>query len=97
MCRKFALKIQNLTSTYQNIYVELTYIIYHTGNGGIAAWIEDGFCDDINNKKECHFDGADCCGLTKQNNLSAYCMCKCKWNTDIIKDDVAYYNTWILM
>ena len=79
------------------IYVELKDIIYHTGNGGIAAWIEDGFCDDINNKKECYYDGGDCCGLSVQNNFCVDCMCKCKWNTDKIKDDFAYYNTWILI
>ena len=93
VCGRFALKIQNLTK----IYVELKYIIYHTGNGGIAAWIEDGFCDDINNKKECHYDGGDCCGLSVQNNFCVDCTCKCKWNTDKIKDDFTYYNTWILI
>ena len=77
------------------IYVELKYIIYHTGKGGIAAWIEDDFCDDINNKKECHYDGGDCCGLSVQNNFCVDCKCKCKWNTDKINDDFTYYNTWI--
>ena len=79
------------------IWVELKYLIHHTGNGGIAAWIEDGFCDDINNKKECHYDGGDCCGLSVQNNFCVDCMCKCKWNTDKIKDDFTYYNTWIFI
>ena len=74
VCGRFALKIQNLTK----IYVELKDIIYHTGNGGIAAWIEDDFCDDINNKKECHYDGGDCCGLSVQNNFCVDCKCKCK-------------------
>ena len=62
------------------IYVELKDIIYHTGNGGIAAWIEDDFCDDINNKKECHYDGGDCCGLSAQNNFCVDCSCKGKQN-----------------
>ena len=79
------------------IYVELKYIIYHTGKGGIAAWIEDDFCDDINNKKECHYDGGDCCGLSVQNNFCVDCMCKCKRNTVKIKDDFTYYNTWIFI
>ena len=79
------------------IYVKLKNVIYHTGNGGIAAWIEDDFCDDINNKKECHYDGGDCCGLSVQNNFCVDCTCKCEWNTDKIKDDFIYYNTWILI
>ena len=69
------------------IYVKLKNVIYHTGNGGIAAWIEDDFCDDINNKKECHYDGGDCCGLSVQNNFCVDCECKCKWNTNKTRAD----------
>ena len=76
-----------LSRLLAKIYVELKDIIYHTGNGGIAAWIEDDFCDDINNRKECHYDGGDCCGLTVQNNFCVNCRCKCKWNTDKTKAD----------
>ena len=60
------------------IWVEIKYLIHHTGNGGIAAWIEDDFCDDINNKEECYYDGGDCCGSSVQNNFCVDCMCKCK-------------------
>ena len=74
ICPENSKPLQVLTK----IYVELKDIIYHTGNGGIAAWIEDDFCDDINNKKECHYDGGDCCGLSVQNNFCVDCMCKCK-------------------
>ena len=87
----FSFNKKSLTIT--KIYVELKDIIYHTGNGGIAAWIEDDFCDDINNKKECHYDGGDCCGLSVQNNFCVDCQCKCKWSTGKIKDDFTYYNT----
>ena len=69
------------------IYVELKYIIYHTGKGGIAAWIEDDFCDDINNKEECDYDGGDCCGLSVQNNFCVDCKCKCEWNTSKTRAD----------
>ena len=82
-----------LSRLLAKIYVELKDIIYHTGNGGIAAWIEDDFCDDINNKKECHYDGGDCCGLTVQNNFCVNCRCKCKWNTDKIEDDFTSLGT----
>jgi hypothetical protein len=51
-------------------------------NGGIAAWIDDGFCDDINNKKECDYDGGDCCGLSAQMNFCVDCSCKGKQNKD---------------
>ena len=72
-------KFKNLctTRTYQNI-CWIKYFIYHTGNGGITEWIEDDFCDDINNKEECYYDGGDCCGLSVQNNFCVDCMCKCK-------------------
>ena len=64
--------------TLTKIYVELIDFIYHTGNGGISAWIEDDFCDDINNKEECDYDGGDCCGLSVQNNFCVDCKCKCE-------------------
>ena len=59
----------------------------NTDNGGIAAWIEDDFCDDINNKKECDYDGGDCCGLSAQNNFCVDCSCKGKQNKDIQESD----------
>jgi hypothetical protein len=79
-CGKCALKIQKMYAqqALTKICVEIKYLIYHTGNGGIAAWIEDDFCDDINNKEECYYDGGDCCGLSVQNNFCVDCMCKCK-------------------
>ena len=65
-------------------------LIYHTDNGGIAAWIEDDFCDDINNKKECDYDGGDCCGLSAQNNFCVDCSCKGKQNKDKQESDWFY-------
>ena len=50
-------------------------LIYHTDNGGIAAWIEDDFCDDINNKKECDYDGGDCCGCNVNTDWCTECLC----------------------
>ena len=35
----------------------------------------DGYCDDVNNKQECNFDGGDCCLDTV---LEDYCkICEC--------------------
>ena len=42
----------------------------------------DDFCDDINNKKECNYDGGDCCGLSVQNNFCVDCSCKGKQKKD---------------
>ena len=42
----------------------------------VTAWLDDGFCDDENNKAACFYDEGDCCG--PDVNL-AYCSeCKCK-------------------
>ena len=38
-------------------------------------WIQDGFCDDENNNRECNFDGGDCC---LEEVLQDYCsICAC--------------------
>ena len=28
----------------------------------MAAWVGDGFCDDMTNSFQCNYDGGDCCG-----------------------------------
>ncbi len=28
---------------------------------GVPSWSKDGYCDDINNKQACGWDGGDCC------------------------------------
>ena len=30
------------------------YLTDFTGNGGNLEWINDGFCDDMNNNKDCN-------------------------------------------
>ena len=87
------------------MHVELINLIHHTDNGGIASWVEDDFCDDINNKKECDYDGGDCCGLSAQYNFCVDCSCKCKHNPEktraiLISNHFTifmstFYNTWI--
>ena len=69
------------------MHVELINLIHHTDNGGIASWVEDDFCDDINNKKECDYDGGDCCGLSAQYNFCVDCSCKGKQNKDKQESD----------
>ena len=35
----------------------------------------DGYCDDVNNHKDCDYDGGDCCG---ENVKKSYCnICEC--------------------
>ena len=42
-------------------------------------WKSDGLCDDINNRKDCGYDGGDCCGGDVVNQ---YCFdCSCLGNT----------------
>ena len=60
------------------------YDIYHikglnsflkTDGGGKWGWVNDGFCDDMNNNEKCEFDGGDCCGV---NVDKRYCLdCRC--------------------
>ena len=45
------------------------------GNGGKLEWVNDGFCDDMNNNEACNYDGEDCCGILANK---AFCLeCKC--------------------
>ena len=40
----------------------------------VDAWIDDGYCDDHNNKPACQWDGRDCCGVTNPNTKkNLYC------------------------
>ena len=38
-------------------------------------WIGDGECDDINNTKECQWDGGDCCGDDVATDHCTVCEC----------------------
>ena len=42
---------------------------------GKSEWIGDGFCDDINNNEQCHFDGGDCCGSNVKRHFCMNCTC----------------------
>ena len=42
---------------------------------GIINFIGDGYCDDINNNKECDYDGDDCCGLFINTEHCTFCQC----------------------
>ena len=44
---------------------------YYGNYGGIA----DGFCDDINNNQDCHYDGGDCCGSNVNTQYCNICQC----------------------
>ena len=49
--------------------------------GGIAYWVGDGFCDDINNNEACNYDDGDCCGLSMKENFCVDCTCIGKSNS----------------
>ena len=51
--------------------------------GGVSNWVDDGFCDDINNNEVCDYDGGDCCGLSSKKNFCVDCTCKGKSNVYI--------------
>merc|ERR1712203_384155 len=41
-------------------------------------WINDNYCDDINNNEECEFDGGDCCQENPAEGWDNYCeACEC--------------------
>ena len=42
------------------------------------SWLNDGFCDDINNHVTCNYDGGNCCGRSVNNKFCLNCTCKCK-------------------
>ena len=50
-------------------------------NGNIDD-IEDGWCDEKNNNKECLYDGGDCCMCTCTNGPYSYCGSNGFWCVD---------------
>ena len=46
-----------------------------TGNGGKLEWVNDGFCDDMNNNEACNYDGGDCCGVYSNKRFCLKCEC----------------------
>ena len=45
------------------------------GYGGKPEWIDDGYCDDINNNEGCEYDGGDCCGVYMNKRFCIECEC----------------------
>ena len=50
------------------------------GGGGSGescnqGWISDGYCDDINNNRDCTYDGGDCCGPNVNTDWCTVCQC----------------------
>ena len=50
--------------------------ITYLGGGGKLNWINDGFCDDMNNNAACTYDGGDCCGVNVNRKYCLECTCK---------------------
>ena len=70
-------------------YLKLDVIFVHSltlmlksflDSGGVADWMGDTFCDDINNNEKCNYDDGDCCGFSMNYNFCIDCTCKCKLN-----------------
>jgi hypothetical protein len=56
-----------------------------------GPWIDDGFCDDINNNAGCQYDGGDCCGPNANTQYCTVCGCldcNVSWIGDNFCDDV---------
>ncbi len=45
------------------------------GARGKLNWVNDGFCDDMNNNKACNYDGGDCCGVYTDKRFCFECKC----------------------
>ena len=45
---------------------------------GEFDWVNDGFCDDMNNNEACNYDGGDCCGTLADKRFCLQCQCICK-------------------
>ena len=62
--------LSDSVSCYFHLWFLLTIAVcpfYH--------WKSDGLCDDINNKKDCGYDGGDCCGEDAVNQYCFNCSC----------------------
>ena len=60
-------------------------IINFENLGGIGKlnWVNDGFCDDMNNNEACNYDGGDCCGVYADKRFCFVCKCICKKHMQI--------------
>ena len=70
------------TNFGQSTTIEATTTTGTTGTTGQTItvgcnfiWIFDGYCDDINNKMECTYDGGDCCGPNVNTQYCTECSC----------------------
>ena len=50
--------------TETNTGLQIVNKISSEGNPSscVDVWINDGFCDEMNNNEDCEYDGGDCCG-----------------------------------
>ena len=58
------------------LYYSITTIKHeYLGRGGKLEWVNDGFCDDMNNNEACQYDGGDCCGVYVNRRFCLECKC----------------------
>ena len=55
--------------------INLYQIGFKLGNDCNLPWIQDGYCDDINNNIDCDYDGGDCCGPNRNTQYCSVCQC----------------------
>ena len=58
----------------KNLYLNNLGIL----GGGKLTWLNDGFCDDMNDNKACYYDGFDCCGANVDKRFCLKCNCESK-------------------
>ena len=90
--KKNVIVVKSLLKFYQrNCWIKNAFEILV--GGGILEWIDDGYCDDVNNNDACEYDGGDCCGTraNKEFCLDCKCISKCLFTS--------YYHStlWFLL
>merc|ERR1712223_782340 len=62
---------------------------------GLPKYVGDGYCDDVNNKAACKFDGGDCCGVPSDIKKDFCTVCACleeKFTVDLGDDFIVPEN-----
>ena len=65
----------------KNVYklsYERNFNFFNDLGGGVLTWVNDGFCDDMNNIEACNYDDGDCCGTLANKKFCRNCQCLSK-------------------
>ena len=72
-----SLKKQQRKNVYKLSY-ERNFNFFNDLGGGVLTWVNDGFCDDMNNNEACNYDDGDCCGTLANKKFCRNCQCLSK-------------------